>query len=604
MPRTSSSSIPRIPDELIRAVAEERAVLFAGAGVSVSETRGGRHINSDSLPDWKGLLRRLVSLAHEKGRLTDEDARELKHAIEDRKFLFVAETVRDDLGEPECIEALKSIFINQTLEITQRHKLITEIPFAAVLTTNYDKLLERAYGQHQLYPDVLLSENAADIITSLSSRRLFILKAHGDLYRERSIVLSERDYRNTIHRQQGYLSALQTIFLTRTVLFIGSSLSDPDFRWILERINETFGGKVHRHYALVPDAQIGKKELQHWRDFFGIHLLPYRATPGHPQVDEFLKGLKRGVTKELKQRAVDTTQASSWGQLVLEAKWYPSPETLTRIRSDVEEGKLSLPDYERRCDTSGERDEVNILFDTASGSLYWSNVNLSIKVTAEQKNGRVEKLPAYWKLTKLVNHGDRPDRIWKRREINGRPAHIKPAKSFRSDLEKILRLPMPQSIRQALDREEDLRMSDVDPVVLIAVKRRMWEFKRRGSANTRLSVQVSSVKIYPYAKRRLNELPGRFKTLHSASLDPMWGWDELEIEERDSEGGGGPKEYLARLAGIEKKYGLGGPRTSSGPIAKYHSAVERLRRFSTSEKAIAEPRLLDGWASFLRAGDV
>jgi hypothetical protein len=265
--------IPDVPDKLVEAVAGRKAILFAGAGASRGEMQEGNDSVEQYLPGWGDLLIRLVDHARKIGRLTSSEASKLKRAVKDQKFLFVAEVIRRKLGAREYDEALEDIFRDPRLKPTKRHRLITEISFAAILTTNYDKLIESAYALHGYIPPTYTFDNAPDIISALSHERFFILKAHGDIDRKDTIILSERDYRDAVYRQPGYRAALNTIFITKTILFIGTSLTDTDINLVLESVSETFGGKGPKHYALLPRREAGDPELQHWRDFFGIEIL-------------------------------------------------------------------------------------------------------------------------------------------------------------------------------------------------------------------------------------------------------------------------------------------------------------------------------------------
>ena len=119
-----------------------------------------------------------------------------------------------------------------------------------------------------------------------------ILKAHGDIDRKDTIILSERDYRDIIYRTPGYRAALNVIFITKTLLFVGASLSDPDVNLVLESVSEAFDGKATRHYALVPEGDVSDEEVRHWREFYGVHMILYKASKGHPEVDMFLETIR------------------------------------------------------------------------------------------------------------------------------------------------------------------------------------------------------------------------------------------------------------------------------------------------------------------------
>lgn len=272
-------------------------MLFAGAGLSRGEIATAGGIKEQHLPSWGELLETLIDRAVKINHITAGEGSKLKRAVKDRKFLFVAETIRRRLGSREFDDAFDEIFRNSSLRPTHRHELITEIPFSAIVTTNYDKLLETAYAIHGLIPPVYSYDNASDAISALSTGRFFILKAHGDIDRKDTIILSERDYRDMTYRQPGYRAVLNTIFISKTVLFVGTSLSDTDVTLVLETVNEAFTGKSTRHFALVPNGNMWSAEAQHWRDFFGIQFLSYKPSKNHQELDAFLEKLRDATAK-------------------------------------------------------------------------------------------------------------------------------------------------------------------------------------------------------------------------------------------------------------------------------------------------------------------
>ena len=80
------------------------------------------------------------------------------------KYLFVAEAVRKRLGARDNDEALEEIFRDARLKPTQRHLLITRIPWNAVVTTNYDKLVESAYALTGHIPPKYTFDSSPDLI--------------------------------------------------------------------------------------------------------------------------------------------------------------------------------------------------------------------------------------------------------------------------------------------------------------------------------------------------------------------------------------------------------------------------------------------------------
>lgn len=282
-----------IPDGLIEAIRSNRCVLFAGSGLSRGLIKRDGEEKEQSLPTWGDLLGVLIQRAKLLGRIDENEALKLFNAVIEGKFLFVAESIKSILGTYEFENALEEIFRNPCLESTSRHELITRIPFVAAITTNYDKLIEGAYAKRDggKIPPIYTFKNVPDIISALYKGKFFILKAHGDIDQKETIILSERNYRDIIYREPGYRAALNTIFITKTILFLGAGLVDKDVALVLESVSETFRNSGSIHYAFVPWSDATDAEVRHWRDYFGINLIRYTATKGHPEVDTFLHNL-------------------------------------------------------------------------------------------------------------------------------------------------------------------------------------------------------------------------------------------------------------------------------------------------------------------------
>ena len=298
MKKNMKNSIPEIPKQLSEAIASGNCVLFAGAGISRGRIVTETGVIEQYLPTWGKLLNVLADETLKLGYITKSQYSQLRKAVKNEKYLLVAEIIRKKVGEREFDRILDSIFRSPKLQPTERHKIISEIPFSAIITTNYDKLIESAYVLTQRYfPPTYTFDNSSDVISSIANNRFFILKAHGDIDRKETVVLSEQDYRDIVYRQPGYRAALNAIFITKTVFFIGTSLVDPDVKLILESVSESFTGKGPLHFALLPEKETADMEVIHWRDFFGIQLLRYKATKGHPEIDFFLEKLRDEVQK-------------------------------------------------------------------------------------------------------------------------------------------------------------------------------------------------------------------------------------------------------------------------------------------------------------------
>jgi hypothetical protein len=271
-----------LPPQLVRHLRDGRLVLFAGAGLSATA----------GLPTWGPLLKRLVDTTVAESMASPQAAADLQRLHEAGKWLQVADHCREQLGE-RYVSLLGQELRGETVPIPEAHRLAMRLPFAAWVTTNYDKLLERAYTAERGGMAKTLTHLDADTLgTLLFDDVPYILKAHGDIDRPRSIVFTSRDYRELIHDNTAFSMAFSAVLLTRAVLFVGYSISDPDFNLLLDRQLVTFRGFVPERYALMPE--VGEVERSYLWRVARIRVIEY-PKDRHEAVTEFFRQLSREV---------------------------------------------------------------------------------------------------------------------------------------------------------------------------------------------------------------------------------------------------------------------------------------------------------------------
>src|SRR3954447_9558880 len=78
---------------------------------------------------------------------------------------------------------------------SQLHKLIVELDFPAIYTTNYDRNLETAFEVHKkAYAKIANAKQIADAAEGVTK----IVKYHGDFDDDASLVLTETDFLNRL----------------------------------------------------------------------------------------------------------------------------------------------------------------------------------------------------------------------------------------------------------------------------------------------------------------------------------------------------------------------------------------------------------------------
>ncbi len=269
-------------DELACALSTRAALALVGSG---SSRRLG-------YPLWPELLHRL----HDRvGQARPDAARELaaiERTIQDD--LWRAERYRALLGE-EFAAAISTTFAPASPPHLAFHEQLVRLPFAHVLTTNYDLSLESAhraaFGEEPLVADWRKKEQARGFVRSLARRDLprHYVYLHGRVVDPEQIVLTDSSYVSEYVRgdMAPFMSA---IFALNTLVAVGFSLRDPDLMSLLREIRVRLGQGPEPHFALLPIEE--PEDSPHVRTFFrqkyDVEPVFYRATPDHAGLDELV----------------------------------------------------------------------------------------------------------------------------------------------------------------------------------------------------------------------------------------------------------------------------------------------------------------------------
>jgi len=258
------------------------AIIFVGSGVSCWS----------GLPTWTGLLERLAEYLAENGLSTDLVRRE----IECGDLLQAASYGFYQLSSPE-----RAAFLKNTLQVgahtpSELHSIITRLGPTSFITTNYDKLLERALSMWcpERHTQVVGNWDSVEVANVIqASSKNFLFKPHGDIDSADSIILTREDYRSFHGGKKFVFESLKTLLATRPIIFLGFGLRDLDFLLIKDILAETYPGGIQDHYAIVADSK--PEEIPYWRQHYGIHLVSYATLPDemnpHSQLLDLLSKL-------------------------------------------------------------------------------------------------------------------------------------------------------------------------------------------------------------------------------------------------------------------------------------------------------------------------
>ena len=242
---------------LLQEMSAGNAVLFCGAGVSQSR-----------YPIWSTLLRGLAA--------------EVALPTKNMDYLDVPQWYVEARGRDALEQRLVHTY-SAPAEPTRLQRIIARFPWDVVFTTNYDRLLELAFQEQGREVDVVVEDPQIGRVTERS--RTTLVKMHGCVSRPHSLVVTREDYDAYARRHPAIITYLQSLLSTRTFLFVGFSLRDPNFRSIYRIVQQVLGSFRRYAYAIFLERAVNEYILQYWRRQ-RLLILPL-ASPG--QVRAFLR---------------------------------------------------------------------------------------------------------------------------------------------------------------------------------------------------------------------------------------------------------------------------------------------------------------------------
>jgi hypothetical protein len=239
----------------------------------------------------------------------DQLARELAAAFgievnENYDLAKIAEVVELRKGRTELETFLKKRL--SSLEPDEVLRWLFSIRWKALFTTNYDRVIERAY---ELNPNPLQRACSVSItpeLVPLDARLdVPIYHLHGSLFGpgDPAIIISEADYAKFRERRKMLFEVLKMDAATSTILYVGYSNRDPNWKTVREEMAaEFYPSRMPPAYRIAPGT-----------DALDIEIL--RAS-GIETIDASLEQFAAAASTTLKDLASDVDRLKRLGSSV------------------------------------------------------------------------------------------------------------------------------------------------------------------------------------------------------------------------------------------------------------------------------------------------
>ncbi|KDR95446.1 SIR2-like domain-containing protein [Peptoclostridium litorale DSM 5388] len=227
-----------LPEKLIYEIKRKNVILFVGAGVS----------NNLGLPLFDNLIRQI-------GEKLGYDPDEFESYGRYRELAEYYEI--ENNGINDLVKWMDEEWHRNSISLkdSKVHKLIFDLDFPIIYTTNYDRWLEKTYDSYgREYRKIVKVED----LVSLGNESTQIIKFHGDFSEENSIVLTESSYFERLDFETPLDIKLRSDILGKTILFIGYSLNDVNLRYLIFKLNKLWENSKHLDRRLSPYIFLAK----------------------------------------------------------------------------------------------------------------------------------------------------------------------------------------------------------------------------------------------------------------------------------------------------------------------------------------------------------
>lgn len=224
-------------------IRSEQAAIFVGAGVSM---------DSD-LPSWKDFAK--------------DFAKELGLNIEDEKDLI--SLFQYYVNERRCRNELNQrIFkvLGKDVPTNATHAALAALPVRTYWTTNCDELLEKAFREND--KTVFVKRRKTDLTLQKPDSDITLYKMHGDVQDPQHAVFTKDDYEYYPVNNAPFLDHLRSDLCSKTFLFIGFSLDDPNLKHALSQLHVSLGESMRGHYLIYKRKGTSAKNKQTEKEHF------------------------------------------------------------------------------------------------------------------------------------------------------------------------------------------------------------------------------------------------------------------------------------------------------------------------------------------------
>lgn len=258
-----------------------RAALMVGAGMSrnAEPVGPGRPL----MPTWGDLITAMIERLYPASPANERRRRELlEQAWATSTALRLADEFTAAFGRPALDDLVVRAIPDSEFAPGPLHRLLLELPWGDILTTNYDTLLECA-AVSALGQRYSVIRTPQEIFAATRPR---IVKLHGSLPSSRPFILTEEDFRTYPQRFAPFINLAQQVVMENVLCLIGFSGDDPNFLYWTGWVRDHLGPYAPKVYLCgLLNLSDSQRLLLHTRNVTPIDFTPLFPADRCPDMD-------------------------------------------------------------------------------------------------------------------------------------------------------------------------------------------------------------------------------------------------------------------------------------------------------------------------------
>ncbi len=231
---------------------------FVGAGLSISS----------GYPGWTAFLQSICLESH-------VDKQDLDVLLLSGRFEDAAQLLCDDLGEALFCEHIELVFA-PAKEIEGPILFLPELfPDSAIITTNFDNVIERIFSQRsQGFDAVKSGKSLIEVLRIVASGSRILLKIHGEFNQVAERVLTKEEYDAAYSDGEAVRDFFNRILFRGSLLFVGCSLiGDKTIKAMADVVNAYGSATLPRHYAIL-ELKDGVDRIERKKELARANIFP------------------------------------------------------------------------------------------------------------------------------------------------------------------------------------------------------------------------------------------------------------------------------------------------------------------------------------------